>query len=690
VPLRARKNTPVRRSFFFSFSLRTQLLRDAEILAHRLTALSDAVFANATETTMALAPHIAETLLISLARFEIEAFERARALADTRSPDVAEIDLRREEALQATLRQALFLGDREVARAPLAHVAERLGIALDEADRDWKALAYEATKVLLDVSEERHRRSRGLYDWPTPVFRRAIGAAGATQVPHQQPVPSMTTPAGFALAQQSGPAALDTLVVSTPAPAAAFASSVPEPHDHTVPAAAPQVAVPDAGTGDRIVVPAGLTLPPGLDAATAQMARIAAKPPIIKVDTSLLSEASRAAIAKPRGIELAEAIELYFEVRGLGYQAPFNVAQKREVASGKNWTKENQSNRRLATSFWPEMIGNGPVEEIETFAVDDAVEKLWDVPRDHNRSEALSSRDGYADLIERVEEMRAATAREIEAARKRGASSEEQDRIRLKRHIRTLKVDTFLKHGRLLGAVGRMLADMQLIDHNPFEICAWSKQTADDLKKREEGRARVAWDDRFKMLTASEIYTETLEDPGEPLFWAPLIARLDGLRMEECLQLGPDDFGYEGGIAYLQVRNIIINGVKTVAGERRLPVHPQLLELGLMQLVELRRRQGRIRLFPDVARGQAKGTLSETFSKRFGYYRRSRDIYWPGLDFHALRTTFHNDLLSDDGSDAIRRRLMGHAPVDEGEKSYAQSLKMGPLLCLTSAPIGQI
>jgi hypothetical protein len=178
---------------------------------------------------MALAPHIAETLLISLARFEIEAFERARALADPRSPDVAEIDLRREEALQATLRQALFLGDREVARAPLAHVAERLGIALDEADRDWKALAYEATKVLLDVSEERHRRSRGLYDGPTPVFRRAIGAAGATQVPHQQPVPGTTTPAGFALAQQSGPAAPGAVVVSTPAPAAAFASSALKP-----------------------------------------------------------------------------------------------------------------------------------------------------------------------------------------------------------------------------------------------------------------------------------------------------------------------------------------------------------------------------------------------------------------------------------------------------------------------------
>lgn len=69
-----------------------------------------------------------------------------------------------------------------------------------------------------------------------------------------------------------------------------------------------------------------------------------------------------------------------------------------------------------------------------------------------------------------------------------------------------------------------------------------------------------------------------------------------------------------------------------------------------------------------------KGTFSANFSNAFGYYRRTNDCYWPGLDFHALRTTFHNDLLSDDKSDAIRCRLMGHARTDEGDKSYGQSL----------------
>ena len=147
-----------------------------------------------------------------------------------------------------------------------------------------------------------------------------------------------------------------------------------------------------------------------------------------------------------------------------------------------------------------------------------------------------------------------------------------------------------------------------------------------------------------------------------------------GMRMEEILQLGPEDFGSDRGIPYLRVRNTIINGLKTLSSERTLPIHPQLIELGLLKLVELRKKEDHIRLFPFLNRGKQKGTFSANFSKAFGYYRRTNDCYWLGMDFHSLRTTFHHDLLGDDKSDAIRCRLMGHTYRDEGDRSYGQSL----------------
>jgi len=164
-------------------SLRLHLLRDAKILARRLTEMSDRVFAADAEMMMAIAPETQVQLLESLARFEIAAFERARAVAGPRSAEAAAMDLRREEALQTTLRQALYFGNREVAQRPLRHVAAQLGLALDEADEDWVSLAYEATKVLLDVSQERARRQQGLYDHPTVAFRRAVGTSDAAAEP---------------------------------------------------------------------------------------------------------------------------------------------------------------------------------------------------------------------------------------------------------------------------------------------------------------------------------------------------------------------------------------------------------------------------------------------------------------------------------------------------------------------------
>ncbi|MEN8840456.1 MAG: hypothetical protein ABF288_04995 [Octadecabacter sp.] len=132
---------------FACFSLRTISPSHAKILARRLTAVSDQVFAALTEKTMPIAPDIAEHILVNLARFEIEAFERTRAAAPYRSAAAAHADLSREAAVQETLRQALLLRDREIAHAPLRHIAEQLGITLDEEDLDWQCLAIEATKV---------------------------------------------------------------------------------------------------------------------------------------------------------------------------------------------------------------------------------------------------------------------------------------------------------------------------------------------------------------------------------------------------------------------------------------------------------------------------------------------------------------------------------------------------------------
>ena len=684
--------TPIKK-MFLCFSLRIHVLRDAKILARRLTEMSDLVFAADAETMMAIAPDTQIWMLESLARFEVEAFERARAIAAPRSPEAATLGLRREEALQTTLRQALWLGDREAARHPLRHVAQQLGIALDETDGDWNALAYEATKVLLDVSKERSRRQQGLYDQPTVFFRRAIATSGSRAAEPATPsTNAAVAPASFAT---SGPVPVSVAPVSAAfvtaqtvaAPRLTEADSDNVPHQEK--AGQPVVASEHATSTlhastalTQIIVPAGLDLPAGYDEERWQEARIAARPPRLLVDRSLLSEKTQAALAKQRGITLVEAIELLFELLSWGYKADFKKHQKRKPIPAhlkgatveERLTEDQRGKYRLALKFWPAVLGDIPVDEISVEDVNDALAMFWGTPANHDRSQKERASCNLVEMIEKADAKTAQLDKEIKAALARGVGAEEIDKMRIKGHIARISVTTFIKHGRVMRSLGEMLMDMQLIDQDPFSICSWSNDEEKTLKSVEGERTRQAWDDRIYDLWGSPIFQEPLDDIGDPMFWAPLIGRHQGMRMEEILQLGPDDFGTDKGIPYLKIQHNIINGVKTLSSARTLPIHPQLIELGLLKLVALRSKEGHIRLFPNLNRGKQKNTFSALFSKNFAYYRKTNDCYWPGLDFHALRTTFHHDLLGDDKSDAIRCRLMGHTYTDEGDRSYGQNL----------------
>ena len=291
--------TPSKKSFL-CFSLRTHVPASAKMLARRLTEMSDLVFAADAETTMAIAPETQIWMLESLARFEIEAFERARAVDGPRSPEAAALGLRREEALQDTLRQALWLGDREVARQPLRHVAAQLGIEIeieiDDTEEDWTALAYEATKVLLDVSQERGRRQQGLYDQPTVFFRRAIATSGSRAAEPTAPsTDAAVAPAAFASSAAVPESSVPAQV--TPTSNRSIAPVAPSPEvsptrELAEEQSASSLSEPSACVSSlrnstsltQVVVPDGLDCPAGYTDEDWQAARIVARPQRILID----------------------------------------------------------------------------------------------------------------------------------------------------------------------------------------------------------------------------------------------------------------------------------------------------------------------------------------------------------------------------------------------------------------------
>ncbi|WP_417255279.1 hypothetical protein [Celeribacter sp.] len=692
-------------------SLRTDVLSDAKILVARLTALTDAAFALTTERPVNhLKPeHVA--LLSEMARFQIAAHEALRACAEPRSEAAANFAAQTERATQDMLRRALALGDRAPVVEPLREMAKRLGVRLDETSADWRKLAFEALRVMLDVSREREKREIGTYEDVTPVFRSVMSSRAAS--------PAVAQPCHVTRAPVQTPAVPAASIAPSPSvfaapipPVPPMPSMSPKPSMQTTPTPRePQMAktqlvetqlsypakthgveAPAQTRPSESVQKPADSAPVETKTSHAPLApqdddvafRIKQRPPLLQnIDLRDLSTELKAIVqTKPRGITLLEGIKLMKELKISGYSDDFSMEQTADAAAGKKWKSNSGSKANFAEKYWVEFIGDVPFEEADQDDIRDALKHLPELPYQHSKGkDKFLAQNGFRALVDdlNAEEERA----EKDALRALGNGPEvteaDREKARLDARVSRLRAETRAKHRGYIKSVGKMLLDLQLIDRNPFEICGVPNKLKDRWKKSEQKRKRVCWDDRIYTFLGSPAFQGPFEDPGAPLYWVPLLARLIGLREEEACQLGPDDFGSDKGISYVDVKVLDANNVKTLDSQRRIPVHPTLIELGLLKLVELRRKQGSHRLFVNLTRGKHKGTYSETFTKRFNYYRTKNDVYWEGLDLHAMRTSFNSDLMNHDKSDAIRCLLMGHDPVDEGAKSYSQGLKLATL-----------
>lgn len=668
---------------FFRLSLRTHVASEARDLAMRLTAMFDLAFALVTERAMDhLRPDQIE-MLEALARFQIAAHAAARAVAPARSEAAARQAAACEQATQAVLRRALATGDRNLARQPLREVAARLGLVLAEDTEDWNRVAFEATRVLLDASRLREREELGEYDEPGPVFRTARARVDGAA---RQPAQEWLLPAAQA---SCGSAPIAPAAVAMPVNPAAPAAT-PEPVCLPIPAE-PGPLLNDASSAGSAPSPKGRSDNPNMHAVKdpsvapwdpsqdALALRAKLRPPKLgNLPLNKLSPAIQKVLReKPRGIAITEAIQLFDELKTLGYDSAFGQLQAAQPTAGAKWVRDSGSKTRVARQFWPEFVGDGPFEDVDAGAIRDALEILPQIPKKHGKGlHEWGPQHSYLDLIERSDAWEEHMA--AENLRRLGAHATAADREKAVHDAREprLRAGTVIKHRRHIMAVGEMLLAFQLIDVNPFEVCAVSAKLEKRMKMAEESRTRTVWDDRIHDLFRSPVFQGGADDPGEPLFWAPLVARLMGLRAEEILQLAPGDFGRDGGIDYIDIKRWQGNNVKSEASERRVPLHPTLIELGLLKLVDLRRRESQSRLFPHLRRGAVKNKFSELFTKTFTRYRQEHDVYWPGLDFHALRTTCNGDLMNQDKSDAIRCAIMGHEFRDEGGRSYSQGLSL--------------
>ena len=162
------------------------------------------------------------------------------------------------------------------------------------------------------------------------------------------------------------------------------------------------------------------------------------------------------------------------------------------------------------------------------------------------------------------------------------------------------------------------------------------------------------------------------------LYWVPLIAAYTGARREEIAGLQASDIKAEDGIPYFSIAENDNRGVKTLAGERRIPIHDRLIALGFMEHVEAMRRRKSHDLFPEL---RPNGHFKDS-GKRFGDaiytpFAKALEHVFAGEAQSYVQHSFRhyvNNRLSRETSipKAVRIELIGHEGDDTNERVYIE------------------
>jgi integrase len=160
--------------------------------------------------------------------------------------------------------------------------------------------------------------------------------------------------------------------------------------------------------------------------------------------------------------------------------------------------------------------------------------------------------------------------------------------------------------------------------------------------------------------------------------WGVLIGLYSGARVAEVAQIFLRDFVELDGTkcVYLTDDNDGAS-LKNDQSRRLVPLHPDLLALGLWDRVERLRAQGAERLFPDMkidGKSGAGNAISKGFSYLLGRLEIKPRRAHGTLGFHSLRKNVIQQLQGTSLPAERRRALVGHeAGEDVHAKDYMRS-----------------
>jgi integrase len=259
-------------------------------------------------------------------------------------------------------------------------------------------------------------------------------------------------------------------------------------------------------------------------------------------------------------------------------------------------------------------------------------------------------------------------------------------RAEINRFIKYLNDEHMVQAGASKGkpGLGKRTVDNHTSVLNKFLTWAQNKEyypedrrlpTADQLLVKKKARTKAS---KFANPAHTIGQLQTLFDPKNfhpneaHHFWPPLIALYTGARRREVAQLLLTDFFVRQGITAMSI-NILEDedkSVKSAAAIRVIPVHPALLNLGLMEYLEGVKA---LKLGPEVFPGIGTNTDGEKGNAIGNFWRghmKKLDLFsGRSPTFHSFRSTALQELKDNGVSFEMRCQLAGHE-IDHVSEGY--------------------
>jgi integrase len=171
------------------------------------------------------------------------------------------------------------------------------------------------------------------------------------------------------------------------------------------------------------------------------------------------------------------------------------------------------------------------------------------------------------------------------------------------------------------------------------------------------------------------------------LYWCPLVSAYSGARLEEIAALSLAEVILDHPVPHFVFHENDSRGLKTVASERKVPIHPVLIELGFIRYVSRQKKLKKKDLFPDLRPNPGTKTswgdrthygFNLAVANSLGAARVQND---KNKTFHSFRHYICTELgRFKDLKDKTIQDIVGHENVGTTDRIYKDPTELEVML----------